>query len=112
MVTWSYRKGRGNLEEELTWSHGVPEPMVRVLVCRLLAHQTSPDRRVGAPPVRGCPYREVESALRQVGLELAENVYAPYIAVRVTVSWKRWCLRMARAVIGLTMSACQEGAWR
>jgi hypothetical protein len=30
-------------------------------------------------------YREgVESALRQVGLELAENVYAPYIAVRVT----------------------------
>jgi hypothetical protein len=59
---------------------------VRVLVCRLLAHQTLPRtdelvRRL----FLDAAYREgVESALRQVGLELAENVYAPYIAVRVT----------------------------
>jgi hypothetical protein len=59
---------------------------VRVLVCRLLAHQTLPRtdglvRRLFVDAT----YREgVESALRQVGLELAENVYAPYIAVRVT----------------------------
>jgi len=59
---------------------------VRVLVCRLLAHQTLPRtdelvRRL----FMDAAYREgVESALRQVGLELAENVYAPYIAVRVT----------------------------
>jgi hypothetical protein len=58
---------------------------VRVLVCRLLAHQTLPRtddlvRRLFVDAT----YREgVESALRQVGLELAENVYAPYIAVRV-----------------------------
>jgi hypothetical protein len=58
---------------------------VRVLVCRLLAHQTLPRtddlvRRLFVD----ASYREgVESALRQVGLELAENVYAPYIAVRV-----------------------------
>ena len=59
---------------------------VRVLVCRLLAHQTLPRtedlvRRLFVDAA----YREgVESALRQVGLELAENVYASYIAVRVT----------------------------
>jgi hypothetical protein len=59
---------------------------VRVLVCRLLAHQTLPRtdelvRRL----FLDAAYREgVEGALRQVGLELAENVYAPYIAVRVT----------------------------
>jgi hypothetical protein len=58
---------------------------VRVLVCRLLAHQTLPRtdelvRRL----FMDAGYREgVEGALRQVGLELAENVYAPYIAVRV-----------------------------
>jgi hypothetical protein len=58
---------------------------VRVLVCRLLAHQTLPRtddlvRRLFVDE----SYREgVENALRQVGLELAENVYAPYIAVRV-----------------------------
>jgi hypothetical protein len=58
---------------------------VRVLVCRLLAHQTLPRtdglvRRL----FMDAAYREgVESALRQVGLELAENVYASYIAVRV-----------------------------
>jgi hypothetical protein len=59
---------------------------VRVLVCRLLAHQTLPrtDELVRRLFV-DVAYREgVESALRQVGLELAENVYAPYIAVRVT----------------------------
>jgi hypothetical protein len=59
---------------------------VRVLVCRLLAHQTLPrtDELVRRLFVDAA-YREgVESALRQVGLELAENVYAPYIAVRVT----------------------------
>ena len=58
---------------------------VRVLACRLLAHQTLPRtddlvRRLFVD----ASYREgVENALRQVGLELAENVYAPYIAVRV-----------------------------
>src|SRR5688500_19712354 len=58
---------------------------VRVLVCRLLAHQTLPrsDELVRRLFV-DTAYREaVEAALRQVGLELAENVYAPYIAVRV-----------------------------
>jgi hypothetical protein len=64
-----------------------PEPdAVRVLVCRLLAHQTLPrtDELVRRLFVDAA-YREgVEGALRQVGLELAENVYAPYIAVRVT----------------------------
>jgi hypothetical protein len=58
---------------------------VRVLVCRLLAHQTLPrsDELVRRLFV-DASYREgVEGALRQVGLELAENVYAPYIAVRV-----------------------------
>jgi hypothetical protein len=58
---------------------------VRVLVCRLLAHQTLPrsDELVRRLFVE-VAYREaVEGALRQVGLELAENVYAPYIAVRV-----------------------------
>jgi hypothetical protein len=58
---------------------------VRVLVCRLLAHQTLPrtDELVRRLFV-DVTYREgVESALRQVGLELAENVYAPYIALRV-----------------------------
>jgi hypothetical protein len=59
---------------------------VRVLVCRLLAHQVLPrsDELVRRLFVDAA-YREgVESALHQVGLELAENVYAPYIAVRVT----------------------------
>jgi hypothetical protein len=58
---------------------------VRVLVCRLLAHQTLPrsDELVRRLFV-DATYREgVESALHQVGLELAENVYAPYITVRV-----------------------------
>ncbi len=58
---------------------------VRVLVCRLLAHQTLPrtDELVRRLFV-DATYREgVESALAQVGLELAENVYAPYITVRV-----------------------------
>jgi hypothetical protein len=58
---------------------------VRVLVCRLLAHQTLPrtDELVRRLFV-DASYREgVESALGQVGLELAENVYAPYVAVRV-----------------------------
>jgi hypothetical protein len=57
----------------------------RVLVCRLLAHQTLPrtDELVGRL-FADATYREaVESALHQVGLELAENVYAPYVAVRV-----------------------------
>jgi hypothetical protein len=58
---------------------------VRVLVCRLLAHQALPRtdalvRRV----LIDAPFREaVEGALRQVGLELAENVYARHISVRV-----------------------------
>jgi hypothetical protein len=59
---------------------------VRVLVCRLLAHQTLPrtDELVRRLFV-DASYREgVEGALRQVGLELAENVYAAYIAVRVS----------------------------
>jgi hypothetical protein len=59
---------------------------VRVLVCRLLAHQTLPrtDELVRRLFV-DASYREgVDGALRQVGLELAENVYAPYIAVRVS----------------------------
>jgi hypothetical protein len=58
---------------------------VRVFVCRLLAHQTLPrtDEMVRRLLV-DAPYREaVEHALQQVGLELAENVYAPYISVRV-----------------------------
>jgi hypothetical protein len=58
---------------------------VRLLVCRLLAHQTLPrtDELVRRLFV-DVTYREgVESALRQVGLELVENIYAPYIAVRV-----------------------------
>jgi hypothetical protein len=58
---------------------------VRLLVCRLLAHQTLPrtDDLVRRLFVDAA-YREgVENALGQVGLELAENVYAPYIAVRV-----------------------------
>ena len=59
---------------------------VRVLVCRLLAHQTLPrsDELVRRLFVDAA-YREgVESALHQVGLELAENIYASYVAVRVT----------------------------
>jgi hypothetical protein len=58
---------------------------VRVFVCRLLTHQTLPrtDEMVRRLLV-DAPYREaVEHALQQVGLELAENVYAPYISVRV-----------------------------
>jgi hypothetical protein len=58
---------------------------VRVLVCRLLAHQALP--RTDALVRRlliDAPFREaVEGALRQVGLELAENVYAHHISVRV-----------------------------
>jgi hypothetical protein len=58
---------------------------VRMLVCRLLAHQTLPrtDELVRRLFVDAAYREAVESALRQVGLELAENVYAPYIAVRV-----------------------------
>jgi hypothetical protein len=59
---------------------------VRILISRLLAHQTLPrsDELVRRLFVDAA-YREgVESALRQVGLELAENVYASHIAVRVT----------------------------
>jgi hypothetical protein len=59
---------------------------VRVLVCRLLAHQTLPrtDELVRRLFV-DATYREgVESALGQVGLELAENVYAPYVTIRVS----------------------------
>jgi hypothetical protein len=58
---------------------------VRVLVCRLLAHQTLPrsDELVRRLLVDAAYREAVEGALRQVGLELAENVYAPYIAVRV-----------------------------
>jgi hypothetical protein len=58
---------------------------VRVLVCRLLAHQSLP--RTDAFVRRlliDAPFREaVEGALRQVGLELAENVYAHHLSVRV-----------------------------
>ena len=58
---------------------------VRVLVCRLLAHQALP--RTDALVRRlliDAPFREaVEGALRQVGLELAENVYAHHLSVRV-----------------------------
>src|SRR5919108_3789693 len=80
-------RGR-NPGKKLVRSHSMsPETdAVRVLVCRLLAHQTLPrtDELVRRLFV-DATYREgVESALRQVGLELAENVYAPYIAVRVT----------------------------
>ncbi len=59
---------------------------VRVLVCRLLAHQVLPrtDELVRRVLV-DTPFREaVEAALNQVGLELAENVYADFISVRVT----------------------------
>jgi hypothetical protein len=58
---------------------------VRVLVCRLLAHQTLPrsDELVRRLFVDAAYREAVESALHQVGLELAEHVYAPYIAVRV-----------------------------
>jgi hypothetical protein len=58
---------------------------VRVLVCRLLAHQVLPRTdELARRLFVDAAYREgVESALRQVGLELLENVYAPYIAVRV-----------------------------
>lgn len=59
---------------------------VRVLVCRLLAHQVLPRKdELVRRLFMDAAFREaVESALRQVGLELAENVYASYIAVRVT----------------------------
>src|SRR5918996_134382 len=58
---------------------------VRVLVCRLLAHQALPrsDELIRRLFVDAAYREAVEGALRQVGLELAENVYAPYIAVRV-----------------------------
>jgi hypothetical protein len=58
---------------------------VRLLVCRLLAHQTLPrtDDLVRRLLV-DATYREaVEHSLQQVGLELAENVYASYVSVRV-----------------------------
>lgn len=61
------------------------EADARLLVCRLLAHQALPrtDDMVRRLLV-DASYREaVEQSLRQVGLDLAENVYAPYIAVRV-----------------------------
>jgi hypothetical protein len=58
---------------------------VRLLVCRLLAHQTLPrsDELVRRLFVDAAYREAVESALQQVGLQLAENVYAPYISVRV-----------------------------
>jgi hypothetical protein len=58
---------------------------VRVLVCRLLAHQTLPrsDELVRRLFVDAAYREAVESALQQAGLELAENVYARHIAVRV-----------------------------
>jgi hypothetical protein len=58
---------------------------VRVLVCRLLAHQTLPrsDELVRRLFVDAAYREAVDGALHQVGLELAEHVYAPYIAVRV-----------------------------
>ncbi|MBI3327105.1 MAG: hypothetical protein HYZ81_10455 [Nitrospinae bacterium] len=58
---------------------------VRVLVCRFLAHQALPRtdelvRRL----LLDAPFREaVDAALGQVGLELAENVYADFVSVRV-----------------------------
>jgi hypothetical protein len=58
---------------------------VRLLVCRLLAHQALPrsDELVRQLLV-DAPFREaVEGALRQVGLELAENVFADFVSVRV-----------------------------
>ena len=58
---------------------------VRVLVCRLLAHQALPrsDELVRRLFVDAAYREAVGNALQQVGLELAENVYAPYVAVRV-----------------------------
>lgn len=58
---------------------------VRLLVCRLLAHQTlARTDELARRLLVDTSFREaVEQALRQVGLELAENVYAPYISVRV-----------------------------
>jgi hypothetical protein len=58
---------------------------VRLLVCRLLAHQTLPraDELVRRLFVDAAYREAVESALQQAGLELAENVYATYISVRV-----------------------------
>ena len=58
---------------------------VRVLVCRLLAHQILPRTDVLVRRLLvDAPFREaVEGALRQVGLELAENVYAHHLSVRV-----------------------------
>jgi hypothetical protein len=58
---------------------------VRLLVCRLLAHQTLPRTdELARRLLVDSAFREgVEHALRQVGLEVAENVYAPYISVRV-----------------------------
>ena len=58
---------------------------VRVLVCRLLAHQALPrtDELVRRLLV-DTPFREaVAGALHQVGLEFVENVYADFISVRV-----------------------------
>jgi hypothetical protein len=58
---------------------------VRILVCRLLAHQTLPrtDDLVRRLLVDAAFRDGVEQALRQVGLELVENVYAAHISVRV-----------------------------
>jgi hypothetical protein len=59
---------------------------VRLLICRLLVHQTlaRTDELVRRLLVDAAFREAVEEALRQVGLELAENVYAPYVSVRVS----------------------------
>jgi len=58
---------------------------IRLLICRLLAHQALPrtDELVRRLLVDTAFREAVEQALGQVGLELAENIYAPYISVRV-----------------------------
>ncbi|MGH8059554.1 MAG: hypothetical protein ACREOH_20335 [Candidatus Entotheonellia bacterium] len=58
---------------------------VRVLLCRLLAHQALPrsDELVRRLLVDALFREAVETALKQVGLELAENVYADFVSVRV-----------------------------
>jgi hypothetical protein len=58
---------------------------VRVFLSRLLAHQALPrsDDLVRRLLVDATFREAVEAALKQVGLELAENVYADYVSVRV-----------------------------
>lgn len=58
---------------------------VRVLVCRLIAHQALPrtDALVRRLLVEASFREAVDAALGQVGLELAENVYADFVSVRV-----------------------------